>query len=105
MKRQMRGNGFFLILILIPILLLYLSGTMGTNQLNRYNTSDLVRDISEKKVSSVTISQDQNTPAGKVQVKYRDSDNTEVYYSTDVSEVENKLYELSQNPEYRDSFN
>lgn len=105
MKRQMRGNGFFLILILIPILLLYLSGTMGANQPNRYNTSDLVRDISEKKVSSVTISQDQNTPAGKVQVKYRDSDNTEVYYSTDVSEVENKLYELSQNPEYRDSFN
>lgn len=105
MKRQMRGNGFFLILILIPILLLYLSGTMGANQPNRYNTSDLVKDISEKKVSSVTISQDQNTPAGKVQVKYRDSDNTEVYYSTDVSEVENKLYELSQNPEYRDSFN
>ncbi len=104
MKRQMRGNGFFLILILIVVFMLYLSGGMNNNRLNRYNTSDLVRDIKDGKVLSVTISQDQNTPAGKVQVAYKDSENTEVYYSTDVGEVENKLYELSQDAKYGDSF-
>lgn len=105
MKRQMKGNGFFLILILIIVLFTYLSGVMGRNELSRYNTSDLINDIEEGKIALITISQDQNTPSGKVAVKYKDSDNVQTYYSTDVSEVEDRLYELSQDPRYEGSFN
>lgn len=105
MRKQMRGNGFFLILLLVLIFLVYMTGGMNSNQQNMYNTSDLIRDIKDKKVSSVIISQDQSTPAGKVRVIYNDTDREEeMYYSTDVAEVENKLYELSNDPEYEDTF-
>lgn len=99
MRGQMRGNGFFIALIIITISILFVSNSMAKRSTEGYNTSKLVKEIKKDEVLSVVISQDQNTPSGKVTVYYRDLDEPSVYFSTDVGAVEDKLYELSQNPD------
>ncbi len=101
--KSMRGNGFFIILLLLVVFSFYLANLYGRGNDIVYNTTDLVNDVKEDKVSSVTISQEQNTASGRVDVVFKDTTETH-FYTTDVSEIENKLYELSDTEEYKGSF-
>ncbi len=103
MKRQIKGNGFFVVLLLLVVVSVYLANGIRRNYSTAYNTSDLISDIKLNKVKSVEISQDQNTPTGRIDVTFKD-ESTAYYYSTDVSDVESKLYELSEDAEYKDTF-
>ena len=61
MKKQIKGNGFFVVLLLLVVVSVYLANGLGKKNAMNYNTSNLVRDIELKKVKNVEISQDQNT--------------------------------------------
>lgn len=103
MKKQIKGNGFFVVLLLLVVVSIYMANGMGKKNTIKYNTSDMVRDIGSGKVKNIEISQNQNTPTGRVDITFNDTSKV-YYYSTDVSEVENRLYELSEDPEYKGTF-
>ncbi|MDE6636019.1 MAG: AAA family ATPase, partial [Lachnospiraceae bacterium] len=74
----------------------------GRPQYN-YNTAGLVEDIQAGNVSAIKISQEQQTPSGRVDIYFKN--NTEKYYYTaNVQDVENRLYELKSDPAYSDTF-
>jgi len=104
LKKQIKGNGFFVVLLLLVVVSVYLANGLGKKNAMNYNTSNLVRDIELKKVKNVEISQDQNTPTGRIDITFNDT-STAYYYSTDVGDVENKLYELSEDSRYKGTFN
>ena len=101
--KSMRGNGFFIILLLLIMFSFFLTNLYGKGNDVVYNTTDLVNDVKENKVTSVKISQEQNTTSGRVDVVFKDTTKVH-FYSTDVSDLESKLDELSQTEEYKGSF-
>ena len=101
--KSMRGNGFFIILLLLIMFSFFLTNLYGKGNDVVYNTTDLVNDVKENKVTSVKISQEQNTTSGRVDVVFKDTTKVH-FYSTDVSDLESKLYELSNTEEYKDTF-
>ena len=103
MKKQIKGNGFFVVLLLLVVVSIYMANGIGKKNTIKYNTSDMVRDIGSGKVKNIEISQNQNTPTGRIDITFNDTSKV-YYYSTDVSEVENRLYELSEDPEYKGTF-
>lgn len=86
MKKQIKGNGFFVVLLLLVVVSIYMANGMGKKNTIKYNTSDMVRDIGSGKVKNIEISQNQNTPTGRVDITFNDTSKV-YYYSTDVSEV------------------
>ncbi len=99
----MKGNGFFLILLIVLVASLFLSDMLGDGKNYNYNTTDLINDVKNETVSKVVISQEQNTTSGKVEVVFKDS-TSKYYYSTDVKDVEDKLYELKNDSQYGKEF-
>ena len=68
MKKTFKGNGFFLILLLVLVVSLYLSSVLSNNRSNDYNSYNLMNDIEEGTVDTIVISQDQQTPSGRVEI-------------------------------------
>ncbi len=104
MKKQVRGNRFFVILFAVLIVSLLLSKYLENSRPQyNYNTAGLIEDIQAGNVAAVKISQEQQTPSGRVDIHFKN--NTEKYYYTaNVQDVENRLYELKADPAYADSF-
>lgn len=105
MKKMFKGNGFFLILLIVLVVSLYLSSILDGGKTYNYNTADLINDIKEGTVDKVLISQDQQTPSGKVDVQFKSTGKEDKsFYSTDVHDVENRLYELTNSNDYKNTF-
>ena len=94
MKKQVRGNRFFVILFVVLITTLLISRYLeGNGAKYKYNTANLVEDIKAGNVATVKISQEQQTPSGRVDIVFKK--NNEIYYYTaSVQDVEEKLYDL-----------
>ena len=106
MKRQIRGNGFFIILVMLVLSALLFSSLLDDRGNTSYNTNNLISDIKAGKVHRVELSQEQQTPSGEVSVIFKDTANSKnvMYYSTDVQDVERMLYELTNDEEYKGTF-
>ena len=105
MKRQVRGNRFFILLLIVLAVTFYLSSMLDSVSTSSYNATDLVSDIQEGQVSIVTVFQAQQTPSGEVRVEFKNSDRrTEKFYSTDVNGIESMLYKFQCDEAYKDSF-
>lgn len=104
MKKQVRGNRFFVILFVVLITTLLISRYLeGNGAKYKYNTANLVEDIKAGNVATVKISQEQQTPSGRVDIVFKN--NNEIYYYTaSVQDVEEKLYDLKNDSGYADSF-
>ena len=90
MKKTFKGNGFFLILLLVLVVSLYLSSVLSNNRSNDYNSYNLMNDIEEGTVDTIVISQDQQRPSGRGDVVFKDQ-SEKYYYGTKVQEREEKL--------------
>ena len=105
MKKQIRGNGFFLILLLVVAVSLYLSSALKDTDSSQYNTANLVSDIKAGNVKAVEISQEQQTPSGYVTVYFKSENSRTVRFNcTDVESVEKILYEMSGDSLYEGTF-
>ncbi len=85
MKKQMRGLGFYVIIIAVVVAALYLSGNFTNIDKSSYGYQNFVKDINDNKVSSVDIYPNQEMPTGRVDVRINDT--TKSFYVTDVNEV------------------
>ena len=105
MKKQIRGNGFFLILLLVVAVSLYLSSALKDTDSSQYNTANLVSDIKAGNVKAVEILQEQQTPSGYVTVYFKSENSRTVRFNcTDVESVEKILYEMSGDSLYEGTF-
>ncbi len=87
MRKQMKGYGFYIIILLIVIATVYLSQSFEFNNSDEYSYSQFVDDIDEGNVKSIEISPNKEVPTGSVTVTLT-NDSTKTFYVPDVKEIE-----------------
>ncbi len=103
MNKQVRGNRFFILLLLVLLVSLYFSRILSNQTSYEYNTYNLIKDIEKGTVSEILLNQNKETPSGEVDVTFNNGA-SKSFYVTNLQEIEDKLYEMSQSEEYKDSF-
>ena len=103
MNKQVRGNRFFILLLLVLLVSLYFSRILSNQTSYEYNTYTLIKDIEKGTVSEILLNQNKETPSGEVDVTFNNGA-SKSFYVTNLQEIEDKLYEMSQSEEYKDSF-
>ncbi len=87
MKKQMKGYGFYLIILAIVIMTLYVSDNFNTGNNDEYSETQLIEDIKADRVQSVEIYQNQEVPSGKIKITLVGQDKKENLAVTDVNEI------------------
>ncbi len=88
MRKQMKGYGFYLIILAIVIMTVYVSDNFDTGNKNAYSDSDFTKDLKEGRIESIDIYQNEEVPTGEVKVTFKNGDKKESFYVSDV-----KVYE------------
>lgn len=87
MRKQMKGYGFYIIILLIVIATVYLSQSFEFSNSDEYSYSQFVDDIDEGNVKSIEINPNKEVPTGSVTVTLT-SDSTKTFYVPDVKDIE-----------------
>lgn len=87
MRKQMKGYGFYIVILLIVIMTIYVSNYYSSNNSDTYSKAQFKEDISNNKIKSVDIFQNQDVPTGEVKVTMVDGQNVKFYVS-DVNTIE-----------------
>ncbi len=93
MRKQMKGYGFYLIILAIIIMTLYVSDNFSTSNKDEYSEAQLIEDIKADRVQSVEIYQNQEVPTGEIKISLVDQDKKENLAVTDVNEIKGILKE------------
>ena len=88
-KQQYRGFSFYILLILVVVLVWYFLSS-GQNRIPTATYEQFKQDLSDNRVVSAEISQNEQVPTGNVSVVLADRSGYRVYVS-DVREVETEL--------------
>lgn len=89
MRKQMKGLGFYAIVIGIILLALYMSSGFDNMDFNSYNYTNFISDLEDNKVTSIDIYPNEETPTGKVVVVVNNQKKT--FNETDVDAVAKML--------------
>ncbi len=87
MRKQMKGYGWYIVILLIVILAYYLSSTINLKDTNAYSTSQFVKDLTDGTIKTIDIYQNQEVPTGEITVTMEDG-KEKSFYVTDVKEIE-----------------
>ncbi|MDF2510377.1 MAG: ftsH [Herbinix sp.] len=95
MRKQMKGYGFYIIILLIVLATVYLSQSFEFSNTDEYSSTQFVDDIDKGNIKSIEINQNQEVPTGSVTVTLT-NDSTKTFYVPDVKEItqlaaENKI--------------
>ncbi len=94
--RKSRGSGFIFYIILIAIIFVVVFAIMqNSKKKSDYSYGDFLADLENNKVLSVTITQNEEIPTGKITVGIAGSDSKRSTYVTDVKAVENAIIEYN----------
>lgn len=75
MRKQMKGYGFYIIILLIVGITVYLSNNIDFNNSDEYSYSQFVGDVNDGDVKSIVINQNKEVPTGTVTVTFTDGTN------------------------------
>ena len=92
MKKSFRGFGFYLIVPIILLLVLVSSHLQSAMLKDTYEYGNFLNDLQAGNVKSVVISQNEETPSGKVAVSLK-GDKAATFYVPDVKAVETDVIE------------
>lgn len=87
MKKQMKGYGFYIIILLIVVVTLYVSNNIEVNDPDAYSYAQFVNDMDSNKIKAVDIYQNIEVPTGEVVATLTD-DTSETFPVTDVKAIE-----------------
>lgn len=87
MRKQMKGYGFYFIILLIVLVTLYLSNNFDIKGPDEYSVSQFEQDIRDNKISHVEIHPNVEVPTGEITVITVD-DKEKSFYVTDTGTVE-----------------
>ena len=90
MKKQMKGYGYYFIVLLIIFLIVFLNERLSNSVSDTYTKVEFLQDIKEGDIKDVQIYQNVETPTGQVKVTLEDG-KTESFYVADVLEIQNLL--------------
>lgn len=93
MRKQMKGYGFYLIILAIIVLTVFLSDSFEFSNQNAYNRARFIKDIEEGRVSYVDIHPNEEVYTGEVRVSFKDQDQRESFNVSDIREIEEVLNE------------
>ncbi len=104
MNRAKSNNSIFIFIIVmlfVVVLIEYGQSFMSTDS-GSYSKSVLESDIAAEKVKSVVIMPNAETPTGSVRVSFNDGSEDVVFYSTDVTAIEEVVTASGINLEVKD---
>lgn len=87
MRKQMKGYGFYLIILAIIIMTVYVSDNFNIGNNDEYSETRLIEDIKSGRVKSVDIYQNEEVPTGEIKISLVDQDKRETLAVTDVNEI------------------
>lgn len=94
--RKSRGSAFIFYIILIAIIFVVVFAIMqNSKKKSDYSYGDFLADLENNKVLSVTITQNEEIPTGKITVGIAGSESKRSTYVTDVKAVENAIIEYN----------
>ena len=88
MRKQMKGYGFYLVILAIIIATVFLSENFDHYSQNTYNYSRFVRDLKDGKIGYVDIYPNEEVYTGEIKVRFNDRDGRESFNVLDVREIE-----------------
>ena len=91
MRKQIKGYGFYLIILAIVILTIFLSDSFENSNHNAYNRARFDKDLEAGKVSYVDIYPNEEIPTGEVKVEFKNGQTRRSFHDSDVKELEELL--------------
>lgn len=92
MKKQMKGFGVYLIILLIVAGIFYYVAVYNRDT-DKYNYKDFVQDLEKGNVKDVTIYQNKEVPTGKIVVRLNDGEKHSIQVAS-AANTEERLIEL-----------
>jgi len=92
LKKQMRGLGFYFLILAIIIAAMYFSGNTSATSDSTYNHISFMEDITNNvdNISKIQIFPNQEVPTGEVVLTYQNGDKVS-FYTPDVKEIQDEL--------------
>ena len=100
MKKQMKGFGIYVIIMLLVMAAFYYIAIYNKDTDN-YNYSDFISDLDEKEVDEVTVYQNKEVPTGKIVVKLKNGDRHSIQVAS-AADTEERLIELGVSYKMKD---
>ena len=101
MRKQIKGYGYFIIILFIAAMTIYLSSNFEIPNPDEYKKADFIHDIKAGKVKSVDIYQNQETPSGEVKVTLS-NDKKQSFYVINVGAMESLVEKADIQPTIHD---
>ncbi|MDF2485781.1 MAG: ftsH [Herbinix sp.] len=92
MRKQMKGYGWYIIILLIVIATFYISNNIELSDQGEYSYTQFVNDIENKQVKAVDIYPNEEVPTGEVMVTFIAGENANFNVS-DTIQIEDIAYE------------
>ncbi len=93
MRKQMKGYGFYLVILAIIFATVFLSDNFDNYNQTTYNYLRFVNDVKDGKVGYVDIYPNEEVYTGEVKVRFKDRDGKESFHVLDVREIESIVKE------------
>lgn len=87
MRKQMKGYGFYIIILLIAVVTIYISNSIEFRDPNAYTKTQFVDDINNEQIKFLEIYQNEEVPTGEVTVIFQD-EKEKSFAVSDVREIE-----------------
>ncbi|MBP1753796.1 MAG: ftsH [Firmicutes bacterium] len=97
MRKQMKGYGWYIIILLIVIITFYISNRRELNDQGEYSYSQFVKDIDNGQIKAVDIYPNEEVPTGEVMVTLK-NDDTASFNVSDTVKIEDIAYKAEVNP-------
>lgn len=95
--RKQKGGGFIFYIILIAIIFVVVFAIrQNSRNVEAYTYEGFLNDLSDGRISQVTITQNQEIPTGKITVRFADGSDSKSAYVNDVEAVENAIIEYNK---------
>jgi len=96
-RKQMKGYGWYIIILLIVIITFYISNRRELNDQGEYSYSQFVKDIDNGQIKAVDIYPNEEVPTGEVMVTLK-NDDTASFNVSDTVKIEDIAYKAEVNP-------
>lgn len=100
MKRVLKGNGFFIIMLLVVVVGIWFSRSMFYNN-STYSYQEYQVDLAAKTIKTVTVYQNEEAPTGEIAVTFNDN-TTKRFYVINTETAWNEAVEAGYAPIVQD---
>ncbi|HEX3077643.1 MAG TPA: ATP-dependent metallopeptidase FtsH/Yme1/Tma family protein, partial [Lachnospiraceae bacterium] len=97
MRKQMKGLGFYAIILAIIVLAMLLSDSLNKVTTDSYSLKQFTNDLQAKTIDSIDVYPNQEVPTGQVKVSFTNKKSDASFYVSDTSKIEDLADEYDYN--------